>query len=31
VAQLSKFAGGIGLAYSRIRSRGSLIKGTNGH
>jgi len=30
VAKLSKFAGGIGLAYSRIRSRGSLIKGTNG-
>ncbi|HMH67982.1 MAG TPA: ribonucleoside-diphosphate reductase subunit alpha [Pinirhizobacter sp.] len=31
VAQLSKFAGGIGLSYSRIRSRGSLIRGTNGH
>jgi len=30
VALLSKFAGGIGLAYSRIRARGSLIKGTNG-
>lgn len=30
VARLSKHAGGIGLAYSRIRSRGSLIKGTNG-
>ncbi|MFT5051187.1 MAG: ribonucleoside-diphosphate reductase alpha chain [Chlamydiales bacterium] len=30
VAQLSKFAGGIGLGYSRIRSRGSLIRGTNG-
>ncbi len=30
VAQLSKFAGGIGLAYHRIRARGSLIKGTNG-
>jgi len=30
VARLSKFAGGIGLAYSRIRSRGSLIRGTNG-
>jgi ribonucleoside-diphosphate reductase alpha chain len=30
VAMLSKFAGGIGLAYSRVRSRGSLIKGTNG-
>ena len=31
VAKLSKFAGRIGLAYSRVRSRGSLIKGTNGH
>ncbi|MFS4459913.1 ribonucleoside-diphosphate reductase subunit alpha [Bdellovibrio sp. HCB2-146] len=31
VALLSKFAGGIGLSYSRVRSRGSLIKGTNGH
>lgn len=31
VAQLSKFAGGIGLAYHRVRSRGSLIRGTNGH
>jgi ribonucleoside-diphosphate reductase alpha chain len=31
VAKLSKFAGGIGLAYHRIRSRGSLICGTNGH
>lgn len=31
IAKLSKFAGGIGVAYSRIRSRGSLIKGTNGH
>ena len=31
IALLSKFAGGIGLAYSRVRSRGSLIKGTNGH
>jgi ribonucleoside-diphosphate reductase alpha chain len=30
VALLSKFAGGIGLAYTRVRSRGSLIKGTNG-
>ncbi|HUD40497.1 MAG TPA: ribonucleoside-diphosphate reductase subunit alpha [Dokdonella sp.] len=31
VAKLSKFAGGIGLSYSRVRSRGSLIRGTNGH
>lgn len=31
IALLSKFAGGIGVAYHRIRSRGSLIKGTNGH
>ncbi len=30
IAMLSKFAGGIGLAYHRIRSRGSLIRGTNG-
>ena len=30
VAKLSKHAGGIGLAYSRVRSRGSLIRGTNG-
>lgn len=30
VALLSKFAGGIGLGYSRVRSQGSLIKGTNG-
>lgn len=30
VARLSKHAGGIGLSYSRVRSRGSLIKGTNG-
>ncbi len=30
VALLSKFAGGIGLAYHRIRSRGSLIQSTNG-
>lgn len=30
VAKLSKFAGGIGLAYHRIRSQGSLIRGTNG-
>jgi ribonucleoside-diphosphate reductase alpha chain len=31
VAMLSKFSGGIGLAYHRVRSRGSLIQGTNGH
>jgi ribonucleoside-diphosphate reductase alpha chain len=31
VAKLSKYAGGIGLAYHRIRSRGSYIQGTNGH
>lgn len=31
IALLSKFAGGIGVAYSRVRSRGSLIRGTNGH
>src|SRR6266581_2560079 len=31
VALLSKYAGGIGLAYHRIRSRGSLIRATNGH
>jgi ribonucleoside-diphosphate reductase alpha chain len=31
VAMLSKFAGGIGLAYTRVRSQGSLIRGTNGH
>lgn len=31
VARLSKYAGGIGIAWSRVRSRGSLIKGTNGH
>jgi ribonucleoside-diphosphate reductase alpha chain len=30
IALLSKFAGGIGVAYTRIRSRGSLIRGTNG-
>ncbi len=30
VALLSKFAGGIGIAYTRVRSQGSLIKGTNG-
>lgn len=31
IALLSKFAGGIGVGFSRVRSRGSLIKGTNGH
>lgn len=31
IAQLSKFSGGIGLAYHRVRSRGSLIESTNGH
>ena len=31
IAQLSKFSGGIGVAYSRVRSRGSLIRSTNGH
>ncbi len=30
VAMLSKFAGGIGLSYTRIRAQGSLIRGTNG-
>lgn len=31
IALLSKFAGGIGVAYHRVRARGSLIRGTNGH
>jgi ribonucleoside-diphosphate reductase alpha chain len=30
VAKLSKFSGGIGIAWSRIRGRGALIRGTNG-
>jgi ribonucleoside-diphosphate reductase alpha chain len=30
VAQLSKFSGGIGQAYHRVRARGSLIRSTNG-
>jgi len=30
IAELSKFSGGIGIAYHRVRSRGSLIRGTNG-
>jgi ribonucleoside-diphosphate reductase alpha chain len=31
IAELSKFAGGIGVSWSRVRSRGALIRGTNGH
>ncbi|MEV4753699.1 ribonucleoside-diphosphate reductase subunit alpha [Micromonospora sp. NPDC049559] len=31
VARLSKYAGGIGISWSRVRSRGSLIRGTNGY
>ncbi|GLZ75629.1 ribonucleoside-diphosphate reductase [Actinorhabdospora filicis] len=31
IARLSKFAGGIGVSWTRVRSRGSLIKGTNGN
>lgn len=30
VAKLSKFAGGIGISWSRVRGRGALIRGTNG-
>lgn len=30
VAMLSKFSGGIGIAFHRVRSRGSLIESTNG-
>jgi len=30
VAMLSKFSGGIGLAFHRVRSEGSLIRATNG-
>jgi ribonucleoside-diphosphate reductase alpha chain len=30
VARLSKFSGGIGISWTRIRSRGALIRGTNG-
>lgn len=30
IALLSKYSGGIGVAYHRIRSQGSLIQGTNG-
>ncbi|HVE14863.1 MAG TPA: ribonucleoside-diphosphate reductase subunit alpha [Elusimicrobiota bacterium] len=31
IALLSKFSGGIGVAYHRVRARGSLIQSTNGH
>jgi ribonucleoside-diphosphate reductase alpha chain len=31
IAKLSKFAGGIGVGWSRVRGRGALIRGTNGH
>lgn len=31
VALLSKYSGGIGLAFHRVRSRGSLIESTNGN
>jgi ribonucleoside-diphosphate reductase alpha chain len=30
VARLSKFSGGIGIGWSRVRGRGALIRGTNG-
>ena len=30
IARLSKFAGGIGVAWHRVRAKGSLIAGTNG-
>ncbi len=30
IAQLSKFSGGIGVAFHRVRSSGSLIRSTNG-
>ncbi|GAA1818051.1 ribonucleoside-diphosphate reductase subunit alpha [Actinomadura chokoriensis] len=30
VARLSKYAGGIGISWTKVRSRGSLIRGTNG-
>ena len=30
VARLSKFSGGIGIGWTRVRSRGALIRGTNG-
>jgi ribonucleoside-diphosphate reductase alpha chain len=31
VARLSKFAGGVGISWSRVRGRGALIRTTNGH
>jgi ribonucleoside-diphosphate reductase alpha chain len=31
VARLSKFSGGIGISWSRVRSRGTLIRSTNGN
>jgi ribonucleoside-diphosphate reductase alpha chain len=31
IAQLSKFSGGIGVSFTRVRARGSLIRSTNGH
>ena len=30
IARLSKFSGGIGISWSRVRSRGAPIRGTNG-
>ncbi|GII80302.1 ribonucleoside-diphosphate reductase [Sphaerisporangium rufum] len=30
IARLSKYAGGIGVSWTRVRARGSLIRGTNG-
>ena len=30
IARLSKYAGGIGVGWHRVRSKGSLIRGTNG-
>ncbi|QDY08085.1 ribonucleoside-diphosphate reductase subunit alpha [Micromonospora sp. HM134] len=30
VAKLSKFSGGIGISFTRVRGRGALIRGTNG-
>ena len=31
IAQLSKFSGGIGVSWTRVRARGSLIRSTNGY